>query len=270
MILPDNDCPEQCLCGALEERGLNEYGMEGKMTGITNNTQAREVSLHRGPSLGALGLVFVSLFAASLVVTGVMTGGAHFPTPYEPVGLTQDYFSRYAGVIRIAAFLQFGAAIPLGIFTATVTSRLRFLGMRVAEVDIALFGGFAASIFLALSAGAGWVLSQPGMATEAGALRALQLLGFATGGPGHVVTLGLLLAGVSVPSAFAKLIPRWLVWLGLIVAAICELSALNLVFPTAGILLPLGRFPAFIWLIGAGFTIPKSRGRRKTNAGTAN
>ena len=240
------------------------------MTRLTNNIRAGDVSYHRGPSLGALGVVFVSLFALSLVVTGWMTGGARFPTPYEPVASAQDYFSRYADVIRIAAFLQFGAAIPLGIFTATVTSRLKFLGMRAAGADIALFGGFAASIFLALSAGAGWVLTQPGMATEVGALRALQLLGFVTGGPGHVVTLGLLLAGVSAPSAFAKLIPRWLVWLGLIVAAIAELSALSLVFPTAGILLPLGRFPAFIWLIGAGFTMPNSRGRRETDAGSAN
>jgi hypothetical protein len=240
------------------------------MTRLTNNIRAGDVSFHRGPSLGALGVVFVSLFASSLVVTVAMTGGARFPTPYEPVALAQDYFSRYADAIRIAAFLQFGAAIPLGIFTATVTSRLKFLGIRAAGTDIALFGGFAASIFLVLSAGAGWALTQPGMAAEAGALRALQLFGFATGGPGHVVTLGLLLAGVSVPSAFAKLIPRWLVWLGLIVAATCELSALSLVFPMAGILLPLGRFPSFIWLIGAGFTMSKSRGRRETEVGPAN
>jgi hypothetical protein len=240
------------------------------MTRLTNNIQTGDVSFHRGPSLGALGVVFVLLFTLSLALTGVMTGGARFPTPYEPVALAQDYFSRYANVIRIAAFLQFGAAIPLGIFTATVTSRLKFLGMRAAGTDIALFGGFAASVFLAFSAGAGWVLTQPGMAIEVGALRALQLLVFVTGGPGHVVMLGLLLAGVSVPSAFAKLIPRWLAWLGLIVAAICELSALSLVFPMAGILLPLGRFPAFIWLIGAGITMPRSRGRRETEAGPAN
>src|SRR5262249_31819730 len=120
------------------------------MTRTTNNPQAGDVSFHRSPSLGALGVIFVVLFAASLVGTGVMTGGAHFPTPYEPVALAQSYFSRSADVIRIAAFLQFGAAIPLGIFTATVTSRLKFLGMRVAGADIALFGGFAASIFLAL------------------------------------------------------------------------------------------------------------------------
>jgi len=236
----------------------------------TNSRNLEESrTFHRGPSPGALGVVFVSLFVSSLVVIGVMTRGAHFPTPYEPVELAQNYFSSYAGALRIAVFLQFGAAIPLGIFTATVTSRLRFHGIRAAGTDIALFGGFASSIFLALSALTGWVLTQPGMTAEAGSLRALQLFGFATGGPGHVVALGLLLSGVSVPSAFAKLIPRWLVWLGLIVAAICELSALSLVFPMAGFLLPLGRFPAFIWLIGAGFMMSSSRERRETAAGSA-
>src|SRR5262245_38371821 len=149
------------------------------MTRLTNDIQAGDVSFHRGPSLGALGVVFVSLFALSLAVTMAMTGGARFPTPYEPVALAQDYFSGYANAIRIAAFLQFGAAIPLGIYTATVTSRLKFLGMRAAGTDIALFGGFAASLLLALSAGAGWALTPPGMEEETGDLRALHLIGLA-------------------------------------------------------------------------------------------
>src|SRR5262245_37186805 len=99
------------------------------MTRLTNDNQAGGGSCTRGLSLGALGVVFVSLFALSRAVTMAMTAGARFPTPYEPVALAQDYFSRYANAIRIAAFLQFGAAIPLGIYTATVTSRLKFLGM---------------------------------------------------------------------------------------------------------------------------------------------
>jgi hypothetical protein len=214
---------------------------------------------HRGPSLALLGSVFVGLFVASLVIGQVITGGAPYPTPSDPPEAAQAYFGPHADTIRIAAFLQLGAAIPLGLFTATVVSQLRFLGLNVAGLTIALFGGFAASILLAVSALTTWVITQPGMADDVSTLRALQLFTFATGGPGHVVMLGLLLAGVSVPSAFARLMPRWLVWLGLIVAVVAELASLSLILPMASILLPLARFPALVWLVGAGFTLPTSR-----------
>jgi hypothetical protein len=216
-------------------------------------------AVHRGPPLALLGSVFVGLFLASLAVVLGMTGGAPYPTPYDPPEAARSFFGPHADAIRIAAFLQFGAAVPLGLFTATVVSRLRFFGLNVAGVTIALFGGFAASIMLAISALTSWVMTQPGMADDLSTLRALQLLTFATGGPGHVVTLGLLLAGVSIPAAFARMMPRWLTWLGLILAGLAELSSLSLVFPMLGILLPLARFPAFIWLIGTGFAMPTSR-----------
>lgn len=126
-------------------------------------------------------------------------------------------------------------------------------------VYIALFGGIAAAVFMGVSSLATWALSQPGVATDTGAMRAVSLLAFATGGFGHTATLGLLLAGVSVPSLAFGLMPRWVCWFGLIVAAIAELSVISMVFPAASILLPLGRFPALVWLIAAGFTIPKRR-----------
>ncbi len=216
-------------------------------------------AVHRSPPLGLLGGVFVALFLAGLAVIMTMTGGVPYPTPYDPPEAARAFFGPHADALRIASFLQFGAAIPLGLFTATVASRLRFLGLNVAGVTIALFGGFAASMMLALSALTTWVITQPGMADDVSTLRALQLFTFATGGPGHVVTLGLLVAGVSVPAAFAKLMPRWLVWLGLIVAGVAELSSVSLLFPMAGILLPLARFPALVWVVGAGFTLPTSR-----------
>lgn len=225
----------------------------------TPSTRPEPGAVHRGPPLALLGCVFVGLFVASLAVMTVMTGGAPYPTPYDPPEAARNYFGPHADAIRIAAFLQFGAAIPLGLFTATVVSRLRFLGLNVAGVTIALFGGFAASIMLAVSALTTWVMTQPSMVDDVSTLRALQLFTFATGGPGHVVTLGLLLAGVSVPAAFAKLMPRWLVWLGLIVAGVAELSSVSLLLPMAGILLPLARFPALVWLVGVGFTLPTSR-----------
>ncbi|HEY6249710.1 MAG TPA: hypothetical protein VI685_07095 [Candidatus Angelobacter sp.] len=214
---------------------------------------------HRGPHLGAVSIVYTSLFLASLVVTGVMTGGNHFPSPFQPADLSQAFFSQNPDAVRISAFLQFGAAIPLGIFAATAVSRLQFLGMNVAGVFISLFGGFAASLFIAISAALQWVLSQPGLARDPGATRILHLSTFATGGPGFVVPFGLLVAGISAISAFTKFLPRWLVVLGFVVAAAAELSSLSLVSMPFAYLLPVGRFLGIVWIIATGFLLPVSR-----------
>jgi len=206
-------------------------------------------------------VAFTGLFLASQIIIGMMTVGA-FPNPYDPPQAARAYFGANADILRWVAFLQFGAAIPLGIFTATVVSRLRYLGLTVAGVMIAQFEGYVASIMLAFSGLTAWAMTQPGMTDDLSALRALQLLGFATGGVGHVVGLGLLLAGVSVPAAFVRLLPRWIIWFGLILAVLAELSSVSLVFPTASLLLPLSRFPALVWLIAAGFAMPTSRRAR--------
>ena len=95
-------------------------------------------------------MTFVGLFLVSQIVIGSMTVGA-FPNPYDSPALAQAFFGPNADVLRWVAFLQFGAAIPLGIFTATVVSRLRFLGLTVAGLTIAQFGGYVASIMLAFS-----------------------------------------------------------------------------------------------------------------------
>jgi len=97
------------------------------------------------------------------------------------------------------------------------------------------------------------------MTDDLSTLRALQLFGFAAGGPGHVATLGLMMAGISVPAAFAKLMPRWVTWFGVILAVVAELSTLTLIFEPMAVLIPLARFPGFVWLIGTGFTLPSTR-----------
>lgn len=236
-------------------RGENSLG--GTMLPLETQ-QSTQVAEHRGPSLGVVALVHVGLFVASLVVLGVMKKGA-FPLPYASVEAAQTFYAQNTEAVRISAFLQFGAAIPLGIFTAAITSRLRFLGLNVAGVSIALFGGLAASVMLALCGLMGWVLSQPGVANETGAMRALQLLGFTTGGVGSVVPFGLLLAGVSASGGLSGLLPRWIMVWGLVVALLAELATLSLVVPQVSILLPLGRFPGLLWMVAAGFALPKSR-----------
>src|SRR5262245_18765849 len=214
---------------------------------------------HRSPNLGAVSVVYTVLFLASLVATAIMTRGSHFPSPFIAPELAQAFFAKNGAAVAIAGFLQFGAAVPLGIFTATIVSRLQFLGVNVAGVFITLLGGFAASLLAAISALLQWVLGQPGIASEPEVTRTLHLLSFATGGVGFVVPFGLLVAGVSVIASFTKVLPRWLVWLGLVVAVVAELSSFSLVFTPAAYLLPAAPFPALVWFIATGFLLPRSR-----------
>ena len=219
---------------------------------------------HAGPPLMLPGALFMALFVGSLVAGSILSGGAPYPRPFGDVD-TARYFAEHAFAARVTALLQFGAAIPLGLFTATLVSRLRFLGIEAAGVTIALFGGLAAALFLATSALTQWVLASPGVAESATDARLLYLLAFATGGPGHVVPLGLLLAGGSITGGLTRLIPRWLMWFGIILAVFAELSTLTLILEPAVFLLPLARFPAFIWILCIAAILPSQRSKAVTS-----
>jgi hypothetical protein len=161
--------------------------------------------------------------------------------------------------VRVVSFLQMCASIPLGLFSVVIASRLFFLRIHVAGVYIALFGGIGAAVFLAVSALGSWIVSQPGVATDTGAMRVASLLAFASGGFAHVAAFGLLCAGVSVPSLAFGLMPRWVCWFGLAIAGVSELALVSMIVPALSPLLPLARFPGLIWLIAAGFAMPKRR-----------
>jgi len=73
------------------------------------------------------------------------------------------------------------------------------------------------------------------------------------------VPFGLLIAGVAIPAGFLRLLPKWLVVLGLALAICGELSWANLMWPAALPLVPLTRFPGFVWMIAVGFAMPNAR-----------
>ena len=225
----------------------------------SDTATTRDGARHPSPPLVVLAVAYTAVFLASLVLTALLTAGEHFPSPFASSTSSFEFFARHSLAVRWSGFLQLGAAVPLGLFTATVASRLHFLGVRAAGVTIALFGGIAAAIFLALSAAMQWTLSWPDVLAAAGLARALQLLAFAAGGPAHVMALGILLAGVSVTGGLHRLLPRWMMASGLVLAAMAELSWLCLVLPPGSYLLPLARFPGFAWLIVAGALLPSRR-----------
>jgi hypothetical protein len=90
-------------------------------------------------------------------------------------------------------------------------------------------------------------------------VHAFAYLTYALGGVGFVGGIGLLIAGAAVPSLILRLTPRWFAWVGLVIAAISELSFFALIWSPASVGLPIGRFAGLLWLIVAGFLLPRDR-----------
>ena len=221
-------------------------------------TQAPRRPRHASPPLWLMAIAYAVLFLGGLYPVTVFGGEPYFPGPWESADTISAFFRTRGTAVRICAFLQFGAAIPLGIFAASIASRLQFFGSRVAGVTIALFGGIATSVTMMAASIALWVMAQPAVVENPAAIQVLYWLVQGLGGAGFSVPFGLLVAGATIPAAFMRLIPKWLVVLGIAVAICGELSWLYLMFPGALPLVPLARFPGFVWIIAMGVIVPAS------------
>jgi hypothetical protein len=234
---------------------------------MSSSTQSVQIGRrHQSPPLGILAIVFTVLFCAGLYPVTAFGGKPYFPGPWESPQTIVAFFQARPSAVLLCAFLQFGSAIPLGIFTASAVSRLRFLGVQAAGADIALFGGFATAFMLMANGCVLWTMTYPGVAHDAAVTQALYYFGFGLGGPGYSVSFGLLMAGICIPAFLRRLVPRWITILGLVLALCGELSWLNIEFPSALFLIPLTRFPGFVWMIAMGFALPVTTARQVEGA----
>jgi len=215
-----------------------------------------------GPSLAVLAAISIGLLLAGLVVGAVIAGGI-MPLPYGSATEIQDYVTGHHGAAVAIAVGTFGSSVPLAIYAATASARLRQLGITAPGATIALAGGLLASAALALASLAAWTLSRPEVTSDAALVRALYYLTYLTGGPWHVVMLGLLIAGIAVPALIVGLLPRPVAWIGLVIAGLAELTTLVLIWPGLSPLLPVARFTGLIWLIAAGVLLPLRRRNRQ-------
>src|SRR5882724_6302341 len=226
----------------------------------TNRTAGRPPQ--GGPPLALLAAISLALLLAGLVV-GVALAGGVMPLPYASATAIQDYVAgNHTAAVAIAVG-TFGSSIPLAIYAATASARLRQLGVTAPGATIALAGGLLASAGLTLSSLTAWTLSRPEITSDAALVRALYYLTYLAGGPWHVVTLGLLIAGVAVPGLIVGLLPRSLAWTGLVIAGLAELTTLVLIWPGLSPLLPVARFTGLVWLIVAGALLPLRRKNRQ-------
>ena len=211
-----------------------------------------------GPPLWAPVLAYAVLTVLAVVVAR----GTPHPDASGLAVLHYDQAHRTAA--KLGAFLLLGSAVPLAITAAVLYRRLRALGITAPGSAITLVGGVLAAGALALSAMFGW--SGARLAADGGPAlaRALADLSFLGGGPGYAAAFGLLIAGVSVSSLFAGLLPRGLVWAGLVVALAGQVSTLTLVSLDFGYLVPVVRFGGTAWLVAVSVLLPRTRTSRRS------
>jgi hypothetical protein len=214
---------------------------------------------HLGPPLWLLATLYAVLFNAGLFPVTMFGGMPYWPGPWEAPAIIAAFFQTQVTRVLTCLLLQTGAMVCLGLFTAVVVSRLQFLGIRAAGVTIALFGGLLCVFDSMAAAFTTWTLIRPAVAANPQLLVALNYLSYAFGGPGFSIPMGLLMAGVSVSAGLSKLIPRWVMILGLFLAACGELSVFHLISAQLLFLIPLVRFPGFIWIIAVSVTLPRYR-----------
>lgn len=206
-----------------------------------------------------LATAHILVFVAGLVSAVALRHGASFVTPFAPAEQMRLFFSQNSTAVRVSNFFLFGSAVPFGIFTVTAISRLRFYGVRAAGTNIALFGGVSAAVALFLSGMAGWALSVPEVSASAAVAKAIYFLSFLSGGAFYAVGFGLLAAGISITSYFTRLLPRWLVALGMFIALAGEISSLSLITFPANFFIPITRYVGFLWMLFAAAALRKDR-----------
>lgn len=204
------------------------------------------------PAAICVGLLFGGL------AIGVALGGV-MPLPYGPVDAVWRYVDSQPTALHVIAVAVFASSVPLAIYAATASSRLRQLGVTAPGATIALAGGILAAGSLALTGLLGWILSRPEISADVMLVRALYYLAFLAGGPAHIVALGLLVAGIAVPGLLIGLLPRPLAWAGLAIAALAELATLVLIWPVLGVILPVARVAVLLWLLVSGALLRRRR-----------
>jgi hypothetical protein len=219
----------------------------------------KAISRFRGPSLILLATVHILVFVAGLVAGATLRHGAPYVTPFAPAEQLRSFIAQNSTAVRVSNFFLFGSAVPFGIFAVTIVSRLRYMGVRAAGTNIALLGGLIATIALILSGVAGWVLSVPEVSTSGQIVKAIFFLSCLFGGVVYAVGFGLLAAGVSVTSYFMRLLPRWQVALGMLLAITGEFSSLSLIAYPANFFIPITRYLGFIWMLSAAAALTKDR-----------
>jgi hypothetical protein len=200
------------------------------------------------------GLAFV-VAAGSGILFSMILPPEPYPSPFgAPLGPQTDvarFFIEARPQVELMSFVYSIAAIFLVCFVADVASRVWARdGVASPWGSLAMAGGVLAAGFWLLTAMLLWVLARPWTPEQPNLLRALHDLTYLTGGPAHVLTLGLFAAAGAVGLPRADGATGALRWIGLAGAAVSLLSVAALLLDPATLLLPAGRGLVLISIAG--------------------
>jgi hypothetical protein len=195
--------------------------------------------------LALSGVLFVALFLVSITVPGMLAPGQS-AMPDSPI----NDLTAFQAKMQLVSLLQATVAIPLLAFAVDLAAAVRKASDESSTLAwLTLGGGVLAVVFQLLSALFSGMLAIPVTAETPGVLPALRYVPFLTGGVGHVVWLAALVGAPSVAALKTGLFARWVAWLGIVVAVASLFSVISLQLPAANVLLPVGRFGSFIWIL---------------------
>lgn len=210
-------------------------------------------------------IAYVVLTVLGVAVPSAIAG----VSPWKSDADLLDFFQHHNGAAHASAYFTLAAAIPLAVFVAVSTTRLRTLGLDVPGRIIAQVGGTLAAAMLAFAGVATLAATQSHVAESDAAVRVLYGLTFAAGGPAFVVFSGLLVAGISVSGLIGRVMPRVVGWTGIVIAVVCEVASLAAGWDGMDVLLPVGRFGSLAWMVAIGICLPATRRQLRDRNGTA-
>lgn len=212
------------------------------------------------------GVFFAAFFIASLVLGGVLASGP-LPLPSAPGAEVARYFTESRTAVLVLGLFQALSAVSLFVFVAPVAAFVRRIaGEKRALPWLTSGGGAVAAVFLLVSVLLGWVLALTAAGLGLDLVGTLRDLNFLSGGAAHVASLGLFVGAASIAASRARALPRWILWLGIVAAALSILSLASLVWFPATILLPLGRLLSLVWSIAVGLVLALGK-QREPGAG---
>lgn len=206
---------------------------------------------------GAAGIVALACFVAETVLL------RHTPSTEQPTSDITAWFSDHRAVALTATYLLGLGATFLLVFVGGLRQRLRQDDDLDAAAGIAFAGGIGLSLTMLLAAAALAVLAfRPD--TDSGVARALY------DANGLLVVFALfpaaaLVAASSVVALRRGVLPRWLGWAGLVVAALALVGAASVqqsgwFMPQADIgALPIASAAFMLWLLATSITLLRVR-----------